>query len=180
MSDLKKYALIISMIEHLNTEGNWCGEIHIQKALYFIETLFPGKTNYKFILYKYSPFSFELRDDIGIMVAKGILKAKPMYPYGPRLLPGEVSEKIKIMYQDVLSKNELIIKFIAKEFTNKNVFDLEILATALYIIHMEKKEKVIERNVEKLIDMKPHIPFNTAKKAIEDTYKIISRAKMLK
>ena len=35
MNKLKRYAIVISMVEKLNKKGSWCGETHIQKAIYF-------------------------------------------------------------------------------------------------------------------------------------------------
>jgi len=81
---LKRYAVVTLLVEKLNKHGSWCGETHIQKAMYFLKELFPEIVDYSFMLYKYGPFSFELRDDIGIMVTEGILDVVPMFPYGPK------------------------------------------------------------------------------------------------
>lgn len=175
---LKRYAIVISLVEKLNKQGSWCGETHIQKAMYFLNELFPEVINYPFMLYKYGPFSFELRDDIGIMVTEDFLRAVPMYPYGPKIIPGKLSEKIKLLFSKTLNKCEEKIEFVAENLKNKTVLDLEAIATALYVIKTNPTLR-LEEMTAKLHHLKPHISFEQAEKEIEEVKKIIEEARNL-
>ena len=39
MERLKRYAIVLSLIEQLRERGGWCGETHIQKTTYFLQNL---------------------------------------------------------------------------------------------------------------------------------------------
>jgi len=173
---LKRYAIVTLLVEKLNQYGSWCGETHIQKAMYFLKELFPQIVDYSFMLYKYGPFSFELRDDIGIMVTEGILKIAPAYPYGPRIMPGEGSNRIKSLFPKTLNRWEKKIIFIAEKLKDKDVKKLEPLATALYIIRTMPKLSQYEKT-EKLQELKPHVSFKEARLSIMEAQKIIEEAK---
>jgi len=162
---LKRYAVVTLLVEKLNKHGSWCGETHIQKAMYFLKELFPEIVDYSFMLYKYGPFSFELRDDIGIMVTEGILDVVPMFPYGPKIIPGKLSNKIKSLFPKTLSRWQGKIEFIAKKLKDKDIKELEPLATALYVIKTMPQLSLYEK-IESLQWLKPHISFPKAKEAI--------------
>jgi len=179
MNKLKRYAITISVIENLDKSGSWCGETHIQKAIYFLKKLFPEVIDYSFILYKHGPFSFDLRDDIGIMAAGGFLKIVPMFPYGPRILPGKLADKVKGLFPKTLEKCKEKIEFVTHKFKDKWVADLEALATGLYITTELMPSGSVEKRAEKLCQLKPHIPFWKAKEAVKEVDKIIEEAKKL-
>ncbi len=176
MNELKRYVIVISVVEGLSGAKSWCGETHIQKAIYFLEKLFPEVIDYPFILYKHGPFSFELRDDIGIMVAGQFLKLVPMFPYGPRILTGELAGKTKELFPKTLKEHEKRINFIAEKLAPKDVGQLETLATALYITLESHPNAIIEKRARKLCEFKPHIPLESAKKGIEEVDQIIEEA----
>lgn len=175
---LKRYAIVISLVEKLNKYGSWCGETHIQKAMYFLRELFPEVIDYPFTLYKYGPFSFELRDDIGIMVAEGFLQALPMYPYGPKIIPGKLSQKIKELFPKTLNKYDKKIEFVAEKLKNKTVLDLEAIATALFVIK-NYPQLNLEKQADRLNYLKPHISFDQALSEIEKANEILKEANKL-
>jgi len=179
MNKFRRYAIVISVVENLNRLGSWCGETHIQKTIYFLKKLFPDVIDYPFILYKYGPFSFDLHDDIGIMVADRYLKTVPMFPYGSKILAGELAEKIKGFFPKTLDKNRAKIEFITQQLANKNVTELEALGTALYITKDKLRNANIRKKAETLCELKPHIPFDIAKKAVEEVDKIIQSSNRL-
>ena len=178
MNKLERYVMVVCLAENLSKSGSWCGETHIQKSVYFMKTLFSKVIDYPFILYKHGPFSFELRDDIGIMIANGYLKIVPMFPYGPKILLGELAGKIKELFPNTLRKNRERIEFVTGKLADKNAVELEARATALYI---RKETPLGQENMNKraakLCELKPHIPFDSAKEAVEETDEIIQSAK---
>ncbi len=175
MERFKRYALLSSIIERLNEKG-FCGETHIQKAVYFLQKLFPPFTGYPFILYKYGPFSFALRDDLGIMEALEIIRVFPQSPSGTRIVTGDMAERIKAMFQKVLKETENKIDFVTEKLGGKSVKELEILATALYI-----KEKLPGKNLRDraglICALKPHISFKEALSALEKIGEIEKESK---
>jgi len=173
---LKRYAVVTLLVENLNQHGSWCGETHIQKAMYFLKELFPHIVNYPFMLYKYGPFSFELRDDIGIMITEGILKIAPAFPYGPRITLGEGSDRIKSLFPKTLNRWERKINFIAEKLKDKDVKELEPLATALYVIKTMPQLSLHEK-IEKLQGLKPHVSFSKLKEAVVEAQRIMEDAK---
>lgn len=178
MNKLERYAIVISLAENLSKSGSWCGETHIQKSVYFMKKLFSKVIDYPFILYKHGPFSFELRDDIGIMIADRYLKIVPMFPYGPKILPGELAGKIKELFPNTLRKNREKIKFVTGKLADKNAVELEARATALYITkEAPLGEKNMIRRTKELCNLKPHIPFDSAKEAVEEIDEIVQSAK---
>ena len=67
MESIKRQVILLSLIESMKDNGSWCGETHIQKSMYFLQTMFLVPTDFEYILYKHGPFSFELRDSLGDM-----------------------------------------------------------------------------------------------------------------
>jgi hypothetical protein len=84
MDRLQKSAIIISLLEALQQNGSWCGETHIQKAMYCLQQIRDVPTGFEFILYKHAPSSFDLQDELTAMCADGLLEMRTkLYPYGP-------------------------------------------------------------------------------------------------
>jgi hypothetical protein len=59
---LERQTVIYNLIDTLRDEDNWCGETHVQKTTYFLEELTGHALGYPFILYKHSPYCFELSE----------------------------------------------------------------------------------------------------------------------
>ena len=89
MDRLKRAALITKLVDRLREENSWCGETHVQKAVYFLQTLFNAPTDFEFILYKHGPFSFDLRDELTSLRADEVLALEVQLPYGPRIFTTE-------------------------------------------------------------------------------------------
>ena len=180
MDKLKRFAIVLSVIENLHRFESWSGETHIQKTVYFLEKTFPEVIDYyPFILYKYGPFSFELRDDLGIMSAEKFIKITPRFPYGLRIFPGEISGEIKKLFPKTLAKNDNKIKFITKKLADKKVSDLEAAATALYVSVEVMAGASKEKRVEKLCQLKPHILFEQADEVIDEVDKILQEKDLI-
>src|SRR5438270_1101546 len=86
MKRRQRQAVLAAVDQRLAAEGSWCGETHLQKAVYFLQTLLNVPTDFDYILYKFGPFSRELRAELATMRADGFLDLVPMpQPYGPTL-----------------------------------------------------------------------------------------------
>ena len=124
MSMEKQQALVCALADKLFGAGSWCGETHMQKAVYIAKRWLGISEfeDYEFILYMYGPFSFDLKRELRVMRMEGWLQPcfPPGMPYGPTLRPTEQAE----WTSDAHARE---FDFIAEEFSGKNVAELERL-----------------------------------------------------
>jgi len=73
MNRLAQEAVLVGLARRLHDRGSWGGETHLQKATYLMHELLGVPFDFRFILYKHGPFSFELRDELGSMRADRLL-----------------------------------------------------------------------------------------------------------
>jgi uncharacterized protein YwgA len=165
MTTKERIALLHQLIKALAQQGSWCGETHIQKAAYFVQNL-ANLSAYKFVLYKFGPFSFDLRDDLELMRAYGMIERLTDVPgYGPRLQlrnhpkTDEDAQKLIAPYQKVIHR-------VSKLLGGAGVPELERLATALYFTRQEPVRDHGDR-VKRMRSIKPHIMEPEARDAIE-------------
>jgi hypothetical protein len=167
---LIKNSLILSFIEKMREHGSWCGETHIQKAMYFLQHLAGIPLEFQFILYKHGPFSFDFRDELTAMFGDGLLEyeARP-FPYGPSLRPTELGRKIMDYYLDTVTPYSTQIEFIANFLGKKSVVELERMGTALYVTLLEKTPNPDPQlRAQKITQLKPHVPFDDALSAVHE------------
>ena len=100
------------------------------RATFFAQELTKIPLGFDFILYKHGPFSFDLRDELTALRADGLLKLEMQWPYGPRISPTQQGEYIKSLYPMTLKKYETAVAFVANRLSDKDVIELERLATA--------------------------------------------------
>ena len=94
MESIKRQVVLLSLIESMKDNGSWCGETHIQKSMYFLQTMFKVPTDFDYILYKHGPFSFELRDSIGDMRGNMLVELSSRIPYGPSYRSSETGKAL--------------------------------------------------------------------------------------
>lgn len=158
MDRLKKDALLISLAQMLLGKGSWCGETHIQKAVYWAQELKEVPFGFNFILYKHGPFSFDLRDEITSMRADGLLELKlNPSPYGPTLVASERGKELEKRLEAFVSGFRKKLAEVAEEVGAKKVSELERLATALYVSLQECPGGSVEERARVVLDFKPHI-----------------------
>ena len=175
MDRMKKAGLLTRLIEELRNNGSWCGETHVQKATFFAQELTKIPLDFDFILYKHGPFSFDLRDELTALRADGLLKLEMQWPYGPRISPTQQGEYIKSLYPMTLKKYETAVAFVTNRLSDKDVIELERLATAFYVSRPAEETSVEER-VTLLTSLKPHISQEDARDAIQAIDKIAEDA----
>jgi uncharacterized protein YwgA len=176
MENLKRTSIILELLDELKKNGSWCGETHIQKAMYFLQEMAGVPTNFTYILYKHGPFSFDFRDELTSLRADGLLELSPQpYPYGPSLSVTDIGRKLKENFPKTLKRYQDNINFIAQNLGDKGVADLERLATALYVTLKNEAEDV---NVlaDIMCAFKPHISTEQAREATEKVKEMIRAA----
>ena len=171
----EQHCLIAAMVERMRESDGWAGETHIQKGLYFWKTLCGAPFSYSFILYKHGPYSFDLHNDMGQMMADRILTLEPRYPYGPSFLPGRSATSLAKRYEETLKRHRGSMEFIVTSVGNLDVRTLERYATALYVIkgHPGINDTELERMITKL---KPHISSEQASEALRAVRILVDEA----
>ena len=64
MEITKKAVIITEMLDRMIRAGSWAGDTHLQKGMFFLQTMRGVPTGYDFVLYRYGPYSFGLRYDL--------------------------------------------------------------------------------------------------------------------
>lgn len=176
LNNKKRAAVLISLTREMQRHGSWCGETHIQKAVFFLQELLRVDSGFEFILYRHGPFSFDLRDQLTSMRADDLLAiAIRQEGYGPTYIPTDFSREFLERYPRTTFRYKSQIEFVAKELKDKRVTDLEKLATVFFIWSREGKRDPKEI-VDRLIELKPHISQNDAWKASDELPGLIRRS----
>ncbi|MDI6795715.1 MAG: hypothetical protein QMD09_02165 [Desulfatibacillaceae bacterium] len=180
MERLLKDALVTRLMRELRQRGSWCGETHIQKANYFLQELFEVPLDFRYTLYWYGPFSFDLRDELTAMRADGLIQIEPVDPrFGPRLKPTDKAEKVQELFPRSMAKYGPLLEFVANKVDTKNVAELERFATGLFVTRKLGQEASVESRKDKLMRVKPHVKDKSAIGAIQDVDSIIREAQAL-
>ena len=174
LSRLGRNAIVLSLADELKTAGSWCGETHLQKAVYLLQELTRVPLGFDFILYKHGPFSFDLRDELTAMRADSQLqiRANPI-PYGPTLVTTEIGEKLQMRQSFAVEKHRKKIDFVAEHLGSKSVTDLEQLGTAYYV-KKEDYSRSLGQVARRVNELKPHIPMDVAREAAVGIDEIIA------
>lgn len=178
MVPLKRTAILLNLIRKMRSKGSWCGETHVQKAVYMLQAVAGVRTGFEFVLYKHGPFSFELRDEITSLRADDLLdlEIQPQ-PYGPKLIPTSQASKIEDKFPNTLKKNEEAIDFISASLQDMGVSELEKIATAVFITHRDSASEDVQMRAVKLHRLKPHIDMANARAAFEEGDKLFAKAR---
>lgn len=180
MTKLFDEAILLELVKKLRDEGSWCGETHIQKAVFFLQSLFDLPLKYNFIFYKHGPFSFDLRDEITTMRAHSIINREIRHPaYRESIKPGPTGELLNKAFDTKIALYQKEIDFIARKFKSKGVKELEKLSTALFVSKKCGGMTIDERS-KQMHELKPHITIEQANNAITTVDKIIYEAKRIK
>lgn len=174
LNRLGKNAIVLSMAGNLKDAGSWCGETHLQKAVYILQGLTQVPLGFDFILYKHGPFSFDLRDALTAMRADYQLRflIHPI-PYGPSLVATDTGKQFQKRLSSVVSKYRKQISFVAEQLGPKSVTDLEKLGTAFYVLK-EDDSRSQEQVARRVSELKPHIPRDVAREAAVGINEIIA------
>lgn len=174
MERMKRAALLSKLIEALRAHGSWCGETHIQKASLFLQELTEVPLEMDFILYKHGPFSFDLRDELTSMRADELLELEPQWPYGPRIATTDRGRHLQKIYAKTIARYEQCISFVAQRLGNKDVAELERIATAYFLRTNGNAEETAEKRARRLVAAKPHVAIEDAIAAVTEADEIVS------
>lgn len=169
MEKMERWATLVALSDVMRDRGSWCGETHLQKSAYLLQELTGVDLGYEFVLYKHGPFSFDLRDELGVMRARAVIdrKVQPS-PYGPTLLPTESGRRSVEKYGEFLEKVRDDIEYVAEALGDKGVAQLERITTAFFVTSEEDmKGASPEERADRLVAVKPHVSREEAQEAVE-------------
>ncbi|MDA1314879.1 MAG: hypothetical protein O2968_16215 [Acidobacteria bacterium] len=168
MTEPQQITVLLQLADELRKHGSWCGETHIQKASYFLQEMLAVPTDYDFILYKHGPFSFDLRDELALLRADGLLEIElRAYPYSPSLVVTQGAERFRQRHPETLRRYADQISFVADKLESKGVTKLERLATALYVSLEAGAGSSEQDRAQRLVKLKPHVSLQQAQEAVE-------------
>ena len=122
-------------ISALRAVNSWAGRTHIHKHLFITQVLGLADIPFKFQLYQYGPYSFDLDNTIAEMEAYGwIDKNYPRPGYGPQYFLLKRSEKLP----QRLQKNDYAtVQRVAAAVGGEDTKSLELIATCLWVQERE-------------------------------------------
>ncbi len=179
MKPLQRHAVVVNLVRSLDEGGSWCGATHVQKSIFFLQELLKAPLGFAFTLYRYGPYSFDLKDELAALRADDFLRLNVHDPmYGPSYEPGELSSQLEERFPKTLAEYKARIKFVADRLGDCGVADLERLATALYL-RIHKRTRNSDETAKRIVSLKPHISFQAALAAAEQVREISEEASAL-
>jgi uncharacterized protein YwgA len=178
MERLKRAAIVSQLIRNLRNSGSWCGETHVQKAVYLLQDLLDVPTEYQFILYKHGPFSFDLSDELTSFRGDELLELRPQVPpYGPRYAVTTLGKSLCERFPKTLAKYDDSIEAVADAIGEQTVGELERLATALYVTKRDSThhDGSVKSRSKRLNQLKPHVSVEAANNAVEEIDALIQQ-----
>ncbi|HON38028.1 MAG: hypothetical protein ACOX3E_16125 [Desulfomonilia bacterium] len=173
MDQNEQRTILLGLIKSLRENDSWCGETHIQKAMFSLQKITGIPIDYTFVLYKHGAFSFDLRDELTDMRADHLLSLEiHPAPYGPSLIVSDSGNAFYKKYHGIVRIYDPAIEFVAKNLGGKGVAELERISTALYVC---KEEGVWDPDdcAARVNELKPHISIESAKSATLDAVRIL-------
>lgn len=174
MESIKKTALILKLVDTLEKKSNWLDEKHIQKAVYCLQNITQVSTQFNFILYKHAPFSFDFQDELNLIRTSELLNVNFDRPYGPHFSVSTSGRRLINKFSAVVDKYKKQISFIAKNFENKELAELERFASALYV-KLNYNLPSAEARAERLNGLQPHLLIDKALEAVKDAERIFAK-----
>jgi uncharacterized protein YwgA len=140
---------IAKSVESLNSEQSWTGRTYIHKQLFIAQVLELGEVPFRFELYHFGPYSFEVDHLIAEMEAFGELEKRYTSPgYGPRYSTTSLANS------DLADTDSEALDSIASAIRNFNSVDLELIATCLWVERREG-ESVDDVITDRVKEIKP-------------------------
>lgn len=163
--------LVLELIAQSNDAKVWCGESYIQKVSYISKTVLELPLSVPFVLYKRSPYSFELKALLMEMRANRLIMLAPEGSYGPsfvlvdNILTQGLRADVKMHSAD--------IKKIVTHFASKSIADLEAFSTAIMFFALGHGNP--ERYPDELQRLLPALSRPDATATLEEAHEFLKR-----
>jgi hypothetical protein len=161
----ERQAVLVALLEALKGHNSWCGETHVQKSAFFLERGLSVPLDLEFIMYKYGPFSSDLRSLLGEMRASYLIEVEPREPYGPSLIVSDSGRELLSRFPRTLGRYREQINFVATRLGPRSVAELERLGTALFVRRAQEDSTPEDRALQ-VMALKPHVDRAQAEEAV--------------
>ena len=167
MKRRQREAIVAALDEKLAARDSWCGETHLQKSVYFLQEMLGVPTGFPYILYKFGPFSGELRSELGSMRSDGFLELVPQpAPYGPKLHTTPAAERqLLARWPKTIERYDDQLDFVADKLGGLGVGVLERFATALWVSR-ELPDADDATRALRIHELKHHVSLDDAGEAL--------------
>ena len=170
MDNSEKSAFILCLIDSLAEKDVWSSETRIQRLVYFLQNLLEVPMDYNFILYKYSPYSFYLRDKLTSLRANMLLTLEADRYSGSRFVTTDLGKQYKEIFHKSTKPYMKRIDSAIDTLGTESILELEQLATALFFTRLaENQEKsiLLENRAKEMKKWKPIISMDYAQEVVE-------------
>ncbi len=175
MDSFKRQVVILALLDGMKRNESWCGETHVQKCAFFLERGLKVPLELGFVLYKYGPFSFDLRELLGEMRANFLIEVESRAPYGPSLVVSESGQALVDRFPKTVQENIGAIEFVSGQLASRSVAELERLGTALYV-RTEEPALSEGSQAQRLVELKPHVQIEQAESAVSEIDRLLQEA----
>ena len=163
---LERAAVLTDLVEELRTAGSWSGDDHLQAAICLLQTAGRVPLGYTFLVWKESPHSFDLADDLDRMQALGVLKLETRpFPNAPSFAAGPRARSLRERFTAIVSRYGEQAKTVAAAVSDKDVVELERLATASYVLEQTPSHDR-DSLLKELLAVSPHTSEDDARAAL--------------
>jgi uncharacterized protein YwgA len=149
----------------------------LHKAAYLLEGIAKVQHGFPFALYLHGPYSYELDAALSELSAIGWLRADhDASGFGARYSLTERAREQLPRYEARWRRYGPVMGAIGKEVLPRGVADLELLATAWYVIQ-ELPEAPSDARVQRLRALKPHFSEERVRQGLDDVSKLAERVR---
>ena len=171
MNDQERSAVITRIVNGL-LEGGWIGKTHVQKAVFFAQEAAGLDLGFRYVIHHYGPYSFELNAFMESLQYQGLLQIERASDgYGYEVKPGSDTSN-----QTLAPSVEKKVSEVTRVLAGQGTSDMELLATAFYVLHRYGGSAEDEPNINRVKELKPRFQrekvINSLKEA-QDIYLIL-------
>ena len=166
----KKTALLLCIVDGLTQKETWGSETRIQKLVYFLQNLLDIPLDFEFILYMYSPYSYDLRDKLTSLRADRLLTLETNRYSGPRFVTTDLGKKYQEASPEILKFFKKQLELVINTLGTKPILELEQLAIAFHLTRQKEKQEepnFLDDWAEELQKWRPKISVNNGQDFLE-------------
>jgi len=171
--------VIVSIVETLRQREIELGKVQFQKLIYFLQEI-GIPLGYRYEIYHYGPYSFELAQELNTLDTLGIVNVAPdPTGYGYGIMPGKhIGDFYEIKDVDVIEPYKKKIDFVLDHLGKDSSSRIELKATIHYVNKVMGKINhavTMDSILSRVKDLKPKFnePF------LSECYKELQDIKLL-
>lgn len=140
-----KTNLVVTVVGKALEKGVGLGKVQLQKIIYFLqETAVPA--GYKYSIYHYGPYSFDLATDLDTLDSLKILKIAPDPDgHGYCISTGKFSNEYFDKNDSLINPYDQQINFVLENFIKCDASEIELKATIHYVYKNQKNKGAADK-----------------------------------